>query len=340
MGKPKVWYLPTQSHSERVFRPETFRRMCEQFNVTINRKAENLTSEEVAEKIEAFDGIVSGWGTPPFSDEALSCAKKLRVIAHSAGSVKHLFPGDTWEKHIVARSVCVFSANHAIAYNVAESTLGMMIACSHYFQEHANAFRETGAWGGPNVPRNFPTVNGSVVGIVSASKVGREVIKLLWPFDCQVLVYDPYLSDWEAGALGVVKVLLDDLFAYSDFVSVHAPSTPETAKMIKARHLRKMKDGTVLVNTSRGAVIDEAGLVKELRRGRIRAFLDVTDPEPPAKDSELRRLPNVLVLPHLSGAGTYGYLKIGNVTLEALEDFFTGRPVREAIRYEEYHTLA
>src|SRR5690606_37368652 len=131
------------------------------------------------------------------------------------------------------------------------------------------------------------------VGIVSASMVGRRVIKLLDPFGCKILVYDPYLDEAESRALGVQRVSLDALFAESDIVSIHAPSTPETKPMIGASHFQAMRDGALLINTARTWVIDSAALLAELRRGPIRALLDVFDQEPPPPDDPLRDLGNV-----------------------------------------------
>jgi phosphoglycerate dehydrogenase-like enzyme len=184
------------------------------------------------------------------------------------------------------------------------------------------------------------SLRGSVVGIVSASKVGREVIKLLDPFNVTILIYDPYLSDWEAGNLGVEKVVLNALFSRSDLVTVHAPSIPETNKMIGAEQLKLLRDGTTLVNTSRGSVIDHDALLAEARTGRILITLDVTTPEPLPPDSPFRGLPNVFVTPHVSGPGAYGYAKIGEMTLAALEDFFAGRLVVGAVDFDRFSLLA
>ena len=96
----------------------------------------------------------------------------------------------------------------------------------------------------------------------------------------------------------------------------------------------------MLINTSRGSVIDEAALIEECRTGRIYAALDVTEPEPPAADSELRSLPNVYVLPHIAGAGYYGYFEIGSSTLRALRDHFAGLPVSGAVPLERFAEIA
>jgi len=169
---------------------------------------------------------------------------------------------------------------------------------------------------------------GRTVGVVGASYVGRRVIERLHPFHVQVLVYDPYLDEQEASALGVRKVELDDLCANSDIVSLHAPRLPSTIKMIGARQLGLLRTGAVLINTAAGALVDEAAMIAELRAGRLRAVLDVTDPEPPAPDSELRRLPNVILTPHRAGVTADTRLRLGATMVEELQRFFAGEPLR------------
>ena len=340
MRKPKVWYLPVPSHTKRVFEEATYQRLLHQFNVTVNPTGTNYTSEQVADGIAGFDALITGWGTPPLPVAVFEQADALKIIAHSAGSIKHMISQEVVEQYILPREICVFSANHAIAYNVAESTIGLLIMASHRFMDHALAVRNEGLWKKPGLLSNGRFLGGSTVGIVSASKVGREVISLLAPFDVKMLVYDPYLSDWEAGRMNVEKTGLDDLFARSDHVTVHAPMIPQTENMIGQKQLKLLKDGATLVNTSRGKVIDHDALLKELQTGRIVAALDVTDPEPLPPDSPFRKLTNVIITPHISGAGYYGYHKIGSTTLETLEDFFANKPVKEAVQFEVYEALA
>ena len=338
MSKPKLLYIPTNSHTEKVFKKETYQRMLDRFDVKVNDTGSNYTTEKIAEEIKGFDGLVTGWGTPHLGEAIFENADKLKIIAHSAGSVKGFLRGVV-EKYIIPRNICVFSANKAIAYNVAEATIGLLIMTCRRFMDHALVIR-SGRWHSPEVPSNGLFLTGSTVGIVSASTVGRIVIDLLKPFKVKTLVYDPYLSDWDAGRMGVEKVELDDLFARADFVSSHAPSIPETDKMIGAKQLKALRDGGVLINTSRGSVIDHDALLAELQTGRISAALDVTTPEPLPPDSPFRKLTNVILTPHVSGAGFYGYFMIGASTLQALEDFFADKPVEGAVDFGRFSTLA
>lgn len=325
MSKPRIWYLPTPSHTAGVFRDETYRRLLAGFDVEVNESDRALTAAEVEEGIAAFDGLVTGWGVMPISGTALKRADNLKIVVHSAGSVKYLFTPEMVAGHLAPRGIRVVSARGAIALNVAEHAVGALIMMSRRWVHDALNIRERGMWRDPDKNWSNQFLCGSVVGIVSASMVGREVIRLLKPFNVRILVFDPYLSDWDAGRMNVERVELNALFEESDLVTVHAPSIPETERMIGWEQLRRLRDDGVLVNTSRGSVLDHDALYEEARTGRIQVQLDVTDPEPLPPDHRLRALPNVIITPHSSGTGAYGHLEIGEITLDALEHFFSGR---------------
>jgi len=338
--KSRVLCIPTSRHIEYVFSEENLERLKNRFEVKFNDLSREYISEEVAEKIKGYDALITGWGSPQLTARVFENADRLKIIAHSAGSVKYMLSKDVVQSYVLPRKVCVCNAPKAIAYNVAETTMALLIMTSHRLVDHIEAIREKSIWRDPNIPREVKSLNGSTVGIVGASTVGREVIRLLAPFDVKILVHDPYLSEFEDERLKVEKVSLEELFPRSDFVSIHAPATEETYHMINERHLKLLRDGAVLVNTSRGKVIDNEALVKECATGRIFVALDVTEPEPLPPDSPLRRFKNVIITPHVAGLGSYGVKKIGEMTLQALEDFFSGKKVENAINFQEYDIIA
>ncbi len=338
--KKRVLCLPTSEHIEYVFTVQTLERLRTLFDVAFNDLSRNYSSGEVASRIKGFDALITGWGSPPLTESVFEKADHLKIIAHSAGSVKGLLSRNVVQRYIVPRGICVCNAPGAIAFNVAETTLGLLIMTSRRLLDHAINVRERLMWHDSGIPREVRTINGSTIGIVGASTVGREVIRFLKPFDCRILVYDPYLSDEEDNGLMVEKTSLENLFEQSDFVSIHAPMTEETYHMINERHLGLLRDGAVLVNTSRGEVIDQEALIRECETGRILVALDVTDPEPLPRDSPLRKLKNVVITPHVAGRGLYGTKKIGEMTLQGLEDFFAGREVKDSIDFGRYDILA
>jgi phosphoglycerate dehydrogenase-like enzyme len=203
------------------------------------------------------------------------------------------------------------------------TTLGLMIVGLKRIWPLGQHVREGGWRESPYWPSR--ELYGKTVGIIGASHVGRHVIELLRPFGARILLYDPYVSPEEAARLGVTRAELDDLLCQADVVSLHAPAKPETHHLLDAGRLALMKDETLLINTARGTLIDEAALVAELAKGRFFAFLDVTDPEPPAADSPLRQLDNVVVTPHLAGC-IEDCGRLGEMAVEELRRYFAGEP--------------
>jgi len=135
-------------------------------------------------------------------------------------------------------------------------------------------------------------------------------------------------------------VELDDLLRRSDVVSLHAPSLPETQHLLDARRLALLRDGTVLVNTARGALVDGAALSKELVAGRIDAVIDTTDPEILPVDSPLYELPNVFLTPHIAGAMGTETQRMATLALDEIERFANGEPLAHEVKLEDFARIA
>jgi D-3-phosphoglycerate dehydrogenase len=153
----------------------------------------------------------------------------------------------------------------------------------------------------------FHSVQGRMLGLVGFGHIAQMVARKLSGFEMDVIVYDPYVSAEALAAHAVRLVELDQLLVQADFVSLHCPLTPETRHLIGERELRLMKPTAILLNTSRGPVVDEAALVQALREHRIAAAgLDVLESEPPPPDNPLFSLDNVVLTPHVAGYSADG----------------------------------
>ena len=294
MAEAKIGVIIHVHGRPNVIRPEDIERLRSLGDVVVTDKAEPLTDAEAIEILRDCDVALGSWGTPKPNEAILSACPKLKLWEHAAGTVKgHFGP------HMKGRSMKVASCKGAIADNVAEAAIAEVVLGLRRILPSAAANRG----GGFVRPTNVRVMSDATVGVIGASDVGRRAIALLKANHCgKVLVYDPYLSRADAADLGVEKI--DDLVALcsrSDAVTLHAPAIPSCAKMLAAAHFRAMADDCVFVNTARGSCIDEQALIAELTRGRLFAFLDVTDPEPPAADSPLRTLPNVVLSSHITG---------------------------------------
>ncbi|HHY08177.1 MAG TPA: hydroxyacid dehydrogenase, partial [Corynebacteriales bacterium] len=169
---------------------------------------------------------------------------------------------------------------------------------------------------------------------------GRHMLRLLQQFEVNRLLYDPTLSGEEATKLGATKVELTELLRRSDAVLVHAPLLPETHHMLGQHNLHLLKDGAIIINTARGALIDEEALYDELKTGRILACLDVTDPEPPSPDHPLRSLPNVILTPHIAGVVNNGLYRLGGYVLAEAQQFINKQEPLNPVRREQLQYLA
>ncbi len=142
-------------------------------------------------------------------------------------------------------------------------------------------------------------LRGQTLGVIGIGRIGGTHVPKAQAFGLRVVAYDPYISDERAQSLGVERVSLDDLLARSDYITIHTPLTAETRHLIGAAAFAKMKPNCFLINTARGPIVDNHALIAALDAKQIAgAGLDVTDPEPPTKDSPLRGRPNLLLTPH------------------------------------------
>ena len=279
--------------------------------------------------------LLTAWGSPRIDASVLAQAPHLAAILHAAGTVKgHVDPV------CFERGVRVSSAAAANAVPVAEFTLAaILLAGKRAFrlQRRYAEVRNFRLWWNevPPIGNHRKTV-----GIVGASRIGRLVLQHLRAFDFSVLVTDPYLSADDAAALGAAKTEVDELLRRSDVVSLHAPSLPETHHLLDARRLALLRDGAVLINTARGALVDGDALTRELASGRIDAVIDTTDPEILPADSPLYELPNVFLTPHIAGAMGTETQRMATLALDELERFANGEALLHEVKLEDLARIA
>jgi phosphoglycerate dehydrogenase-like enzyme len=277
--------------------------------------------------------VFSTWGMPPLDEEFLAAAPSLKAVFYAAGTVKAFATPAAADRGIV---IC--AAAEANGIPVAEYCLAVILLSLKNFwayprQQPHEKFTKTGG-----EPRG---VFGATVGLISFGAVGRSLAALLSQHEVKTLVYDPYLVPSQAALHRAEPVSLEELFQRSDVVSLHTPWLPETEGLIRGEHILSMKPGATFINTSRGAVVEEAGLCAALReRPDITAILDVTHPEPPGQDSPLRTLPNVILTPHIAGSMGNEVARLGWWMLDEADRFLRGEPLRHRIDYERLHLMA
>ncbi|HJZ48230.1 MAG TPA: hydroxyacid dehydrogenase [Roseiflexaceae bacterium] len=295
----------------------------------------NPTPEAVADALGRAQALITGWGTPALAPLERWSPQEfpVRLIAHTAGTIKHLVPVAAIE-----RGLLVTHANDSLAGAVAEFTLGAILIARRNAFVAAARFRA----GRDRLPVAAQReVRGSTIGVIGASAIGRRVIKLLAPLDARLLLYDPYCTPAIAAEFGATLVGLHELLRGSDIVTLHAPITAETIGMLGAAEFAAMKDGALFVNTARGRLIDHDALLAELQTGRLSALLDVTDPnEPLPRDSPFFELENCTVLPHMAGISLEARLRQGQMMIDEILRFLGGEPLRYRVVRERWDTMA
>jgi phosphoglycerate dehydrogenase-like enzyme len=320
-GKPTVALALTRSVHEMMFTPHDLSRLAGAADLT--GPADIADPAHLAPLLRDASVAITGWGTAPFDQALLEAAPKLKLIAHSAGSLKAIITDAVFD-----RGIRVTTSAAANAAPVAETTVAMMAIM---LKRIPWLFGSRGDKGILKTIGPIRELRDLSIGLIGASRVGREVIRLLGQYArLRVLVFDPYLSAEDAGALNVIPASLEAV-CRCDVVSVHAPEIPETHHLLNAAMLSLLPDHAVLLNTSRGSLIDEAALIAEVRRRPLYVYLDVTDPEPPAPDSPLKREPNILMTPHIAGAMSQGRHDMGRLAIDQTLRFLTGQPLEHEV---------
>lgn len=259
------------------------------------------TEDEVIETARDADGLMV-WITPPTSRRVLEALPKCKVISRHGVGVDSIDLNAATELGIMVTNLPGLNS-----VEVAEHAMSLLLSLARQIAQ-LDAGVKAGYW--TKDPKKLFErqskmfrIAGSTVGIIALGNIGRALALRIRGFGpARILAYDKYVDQLTADIFGVQMVDLDTLLKECDFISIHAPDTPETRHMINRETLAKMKRTALIVNTSRGPLIDNQALYEALRDGVIAgAALDVTEPEPVPADSPLLKLDNILITPHFAG---------------------------------------
>ncbi|MDT5390021.1 MAG: D-3-phosphoglycerate dehydrogenase / 2-oxoglutarate reductase [Mycobacterium sp.] len=227
--------------------------------------------------------------------EVLAAGPKLKIVARAGVGLDNVDVDAA-----TARGVLVVNAPTSNIHSAAEHALALLLSAARQIPAADATLREH-TWKRSSF--SGTEIVGKTVGVVGLGRIGQLVASRLAAFEAHIVAYDPYVSQARAAQLGIELLTLDELLLRSDFISVHLPKTKETAGLIGAEALKKVKPGVIIVNAARGGLIDEQALADAIRSGHVRgAGIDVFATEP-CTDSPLFDLPQVVVTPHL-GAST------------------------------------
>ena len=336
--KPKVFVAPGGTLQQQLF-PRPVRDALSDFSQPLyNDGPEPLSGNELASRLAECHALITGWGCPKLTKELLDRAPDLRIVAHAAGSVRFVLPDPPDE--FFQRGLRITSATSTMSRYVAELSLCLAIACLRRIARFREEMKGTDLWWGTFSDLNPDTLIEQRVGIVGLGSISWELVRLLAPFQCELYAYSKHADPDRAAAVGVKLIPLDDLLRTCPIIFLLAAVRPDTVKIIDRQRLRLIADGSVIVNTARGALVDEEALIDELKAGRLWAGLDVTDPEPPEPDSPLRSLPNVLLTPHVGGPVPSRYWDMAAFCVAELRRFFHGQPLQGEITEKRLEGMA
>ena len=267
--------------------------------------------------------------------EIRACLPALRCVFYGAGSVQ------AFARPFLSCGVRVFSAWAANAVPVAEMTVAQIVLANKgYFltsRLYSTQGREQASAAFAKCRGNY----GQTVGIIGAGMIGSLVICKLKSYNLQVLVYDPFLPDQKAAALGVQKCTLPELFSHSFVISNHLANNEKTRQIFNYSLFSRMQENAVFINTGRGAQVVEDDLVRILaERPDLTALLDVTDPEPPVAGHPFYSLPNCILTPHIAGSAGDEVARMGDYMVEQYRAYAADLPCEYEVTLAMLETMA
>jgi len=258
--------------------------------------AKSLNEDELAEEAKDADVIMVVYAK--ITEKIINSAAKLRGIVRYGIGVDNIDLKAASKRRIPVANV----PDYCIG-TVADHAFALILALNRKLLLADSILRsgEYGVWTSPSPKLMGVDLEGKVLGLVGIGKIGSAVAARAKGFGMKVVAFDPYIPKEIAEKLGVELVDLETLLKNADFISIHAPLTPETRGIIGKKELRMMKRTAYIINTARGPIIQEKALYKALKNGWIAgAGLDVYEKEPPDPDNPLFKLENVILTPHIA----------------------------------------
>lgn len=326
--KPRAVYLLPENNFHLIYGPDEQRDIA----ARVELAAPQLDAGSYGDwrgRLNDVECIFSGWGMAKMDAPFFEVFPNLKVLFYGAGAVSGFVTDEVWN-----RGVQIVNANVANGFSVAEYTASNILLCLKQAWQIAMRIKREGRY--IKLEHGEAAgAYGSIVGIISLGAIGRMVIERLRASEINIIAYDPFVDAEKAKALGVEMCSLEDVFRRADVISLHTPWLPETVGMITGDLFRLMKPNASFINTARGAVVNENELIEVLReRPDMFALLDVTYPEPPAPDSLLFTLPNVIVTPHIAGSMGDECRRMGRFMVDELERWLNGEPFKHLVSRE------
>jgi D-3-phosphoglycerate dehydrogenase len=283
-----------------------------------------MKPDELKACIGEYEGLVIRSATKVTAD-VIEAASKLKVIGRAGSGLDNVDKAAASKKGIV-----VMNTPGGNTMTTAEHSIAMLFSVARLIPQ-ATASMKAGKW----EKKKFMGVElyHKTLGIVGLGNIGSQVAKKAQGLEMNVIAYDPFLSEDKAKTTGIRKVSLDELFAQSDFITVHTPMTAETKGVINSKTIARMKDGVRIINCARGGIINETDLYEALKSGKVAgAALDVFEKEPP-DNNPLLTLDNVVCTPHLGASTEEAQENVAVAVAEQIADYLVFGVIRNAVNF-------
>ncbi|EJF06982.1 phosphoglycerate dehydrogenase-like oxidoreductase [Thiovulum sp. ES] len=276
-------------------------------NAKLNLEGKRFSKNELIEFIGDADGVIVG--LEKIDDEVLEKCQNVRIVSKYGVGLNNL--------EFTKENVKIGWTGGVNKLSVAEMTLGYFLMLSRNLYQTSNQLKD-GIW---NKSGGFQ-LSGKTVGIIGVGHIGKEVIRLLEPFNCKILVNDIIEQDEYYKSVGATEVSKDEIYKQSDFITIHTPFDKTTENLIGKKEFETMKKSAFVVNSARGGIIDEVALKNALLSGEISGgAIDAYVSEPP-EDKELLTFPNLITTPHIGGNSREAILAMGKSAISHLKNFF------------------
>jgi glyoxylate reductase len=311
-----------QVYVTRKFPGQGLDRLAKHCHVVFNKKPKPPSRAEILKNVRSKDGIICMLSDKIDAEVMESAGPQLRVISSYSTGFDHI---DV--KEATARGIYVTFTSDTLAEATADLTFALILGCARNLVEGDRLVR-AGKWKIGWSPDLLLGANvyGATLGIIGLGRIGSAVAKRAKGFGMNIIYHNRNRDLGKELQLGAKYVELDDLYAESDFVSVHTTLNKESASIINMAALKKMKKSALLINTSRGQAVNETDLSRALKRKIIAgAGLDVFANEPLQRTSPLAKMKNAVLLPHIGSATIQTRSVMGEVAVRNLLDVLEGR---------------
>ncbi|WP_028552730.1 hydroxyacid dehydrogenase [Paenibacillus sp. UNC451MF] len=291
--------------------------------------------EEHAASLRTIEVAFSSWGMPTFNREEIQkYFPNLKALFYAAGSVQN------FARPFLHQDITIVSAWAANAVPVAEYTAAQIVLANKGFFQSALRCK-THRRDASRYAKSFPGNFNARVGILGAGMIGRKVIELLKPYQLEIDVFDPFLSDAAAQKLNVHKKELKEIFTHCHTISNHLANLPATVGILNKEHFELMLPYATFINTARGLQVVEEDLIRALRTVPTRtAVLDVTYPEPAQPESELLTLDNVILTPHIAGSNPSEVTRMAEYVLDEFRRYLQQEELHYQVSLKMLETMA